>query len=333
MHLPQRFCRKRTAVVNTVKFDSLKRPFTVNGKPVTLVAVRYSKRRLREGKTQYIYSINGQIYYNENENHAWAVEFSKDYNLVYRRFTTPTAADRKYLKMNGYVLIEDSNPKFASPNHVKCMVEKEATGEINVKLVNQDNVDVSNINEWPNKWPDGIITYKFISHSEDESIIDIQDRALTIALRTIQLRVKNIRFVRVREESKHADIRVEWHHLISVFNNNKGVLAQAYLPANDPRTSWWSGLVQFNDNWDWSPYGENGKQPLLHVLMHELLHSLGLIHDSYSESIMYPFASGKIHFSKRDLKRLQNKYGKRSLSERILNYFMKRRETELLKKY
>lgn len=327
-----RFFRKRIPAVNAVIADSyIKRPFTVNKKPVTLVAVRYSKRRLRKGRTQYIYEINGQIYYNENEDHPWFLEFSKDYNLVYRRFTSPTGADKKYLKLNGYVLITGSNPKFAEPNYVKCTLQKEATGEINLKLTDQNNVDVSDIDEWSNRWPDGIITYKFISHSEDQAIIDIQDKALTIALRAIQLRVKNIRFVRVRDEAKHADIRVEWHHNISVFNNKKNVLAQAYLPTNDPKTSWWSGLVQFNDNWDWDAYGKNGKQPLLHVLMHELLHSLGLVHDSYSESIMYPYSNGKIHFSKRDLQRLWNKYGKRNLSERLINYFMERRKSDLTK--
>ena len=321
-----KYFSKKAPAVNAQRADSYtKRPWTVNGEPVNLVAIRYSKRILRKGKTQYIYSINGQIYYNENENHAWFSEFSKDYNLAYRRFTEPTSADRKYLKLNGYVLISDSNPKKAASNYVKCTLLKEPTGEVNLKLTNQSGVDVSDIDEWPNKWPDGVITYKFISHSEDTAIISIQDRALTVALRAIQLRVKNIRFKRVREEAKHADIRVEWHHNISVFNNNKNVLGQAYLPTNDPRTSWWSGLVQFNDNWDWDLFGKNGKQPLLHVLMHELLHSLGLIHDSQSESIMYPYATGKIHFSKRDLQRLWDKYGKRILSNRIIEYFKDRR--------
>lgn len=321
-----KYFSKRAPAVNAVRADSYtKRPWTVNGNPVNLVAIRYSKRTLRKGKTQYIYEINDHIYYNENKNHAWFSEFSKNNRRAYRRFTTPTDRDREYLKLNGYVLIQDSNPTTPETNYVKCTLQKEKAGEIKLKLTNQNGADVSDIDEWPNRWPDGIITYKFISHSEDDSIVDIQDRALTVALRAIQLRVKNIRFVRVRDEAKHADIRVEWHHDISVFNNNKNVLAQAYLPTNNPRTSRWSGLVQFNDNWDWDLFGKNGKQPLLHVLMHELLHSLGLVHDSYSESIMYPYATGKIHFSERDLQRLYNFYGKRILSDRIINYFKNRR--------
>lgn len=91
--------------MNSVRADSTKKPFTVNGKPVKLVAKRFSKRTLRKGKTQYIYNINGRIYYNENENHSWFSEFSKDNRTAYRRFTKPTDADKEYLALNGYVLV------------------------------------------------------------------------------------------------------------------------------------------------------------------------------------------------------------------------------------
>ena len=43
---------------------------TIDGKPMILVATKTSRRTLRKGKTQYIYSMEGTkgIYYNESKN-------------------------------------------------------------------------------------------------------------------------------------------------------------------------------------------------------------------------------------------------------------------------
>ena len=197
---------------------------------------------------------------------------------------------------------------------------------LTARLVDQNDTDTSDIKERNARWPDGVITYKLISYSKDPRILELQDKVLTVALRAIQLRVKNIRFKRIYDDAP-SDIRVEWHHDLTVFKGNNNVLAQAYYPTNRPRTSRFSGLIQFNDNHEWSIYGNNNTQPMLHVMMHELGHSLGLVHDvNHSESVMYPYCTGKIKWSKRDLQRLWSFYGKRTISQRILDYFIKRRQ-------
>ena len=78
-----------------------------------------------------------------------------------------------------------------------------------------------------------------------------------------------------------------------------------------------------------SKYQTIGNPPLVPVLIHEFGHYLGLRHDTMEkESIMYPsFNLGKRKNSlhQRDVTRIQERYGQRTLSQRIIDYFKKRR--------
>ena len=69
--------------------------------------------------------------------------------------------------------------------------------------------------------------------------------------------------------------------------------------------------------------------PLVPILIHEIGHGLGLRHDTSSmESIMYPsFNIGKKKntLNNNDIKRIQSRYGKRNLSQRLIDYFIRRR--------
>ena len=74
----------------------------------------------------------------------------------------------------------------------------------------------------------------------------------------------------------------------------------------------------FNDAYLWSMDGKpfNGKRTwnILHVLIHELGHSLGLTHDQNNDStdVMDPYYNGTVlDLSKNDISRIREKYGSR----------------------
>lgn len=326
-----KFFKNKSNTKRAVYADNpTQRPFTVNGEPVKLVAIKQSRRTLRKGKIQYIYSIGGKIYWNRDQDRYWFSEFgTKSNNETYQRiFTNPTEDDKKYLDLYGFHLLGQN--KSETEKQVKCCLLKPDSSNPNPKFQLQnedgDEVDISDIKQWDNKWPDGIITYRNNSYSEDLNS-KLQDRILTVALRAIGLRTKNIKFVRVGAEAVDPDLEIIFDDNHEELQKNPNALAVAYLPTGMPRTSRFSGLCIFSDKWDWDVYGKGGKQSLLHTLMHELLHALGFRHDeSDMDSILYPIAFRKrIVFTKRDLTRIWNKYGKRIIPERIINYFINRR--------
>jgi len=188
---------------------------------------------------------------------------------------------------------------------------------------------IEGIDEWPNSWPDGEVSYRLNNFSPDFRE-KWQIRAVTVALRVWQWRVKNIRFRRERSSTAHVDFDVSFKSL-SHFDNKKGILAHAYFPGQGDI----SGDCHINDEWDWVP-GTNMQTlrnpPLVPILVHEFGHSLGLRHDTLTASqnteIMYPsFNLGreKYKLGPRDIERIQERYGQRTLSQRIIRYFQNRR--------
>jgi hypothetical protein len=189
----------------------------------------------------------------------------------------------------------------------------------------QENSQI--IDEWGHRWESGVVTYRLNNLSTDIEKADHQVRAVTVAFRTWQLRISDIRFKRERDPNKHVDINISFQPL-SKFRS-KGVLAHAWFPGQGEI----SGDIEINDEWDWVPHARwqsLAKPPLVAILIHEIGHSLGLRHDtSTMDSMMYPsFDLGKpknlLH--KNDIERIQGKrgfigYGERKLSQRIIDYF------------
>jgi len=83
---------------------------TVNGKAMILVATKTSRRKLRKGKTQYIYSMDGTkgIYYNEAKNGVLFVPMARhDVNMRkhYDLYCVDplNRAELEYLKLHPYI--------------------------------------------------------------------------------------------------------------------------------------------------------------------------------------------------------------------------------------
>lgn len=196
-------------------------------------------------------------------------------------------------------------------------------GEIQASTIGESEIQ----DEWPHNWPSGTITYRLNNTTFDIENKKHQIRAVTVAFRVWQLRIKNLRFKRERDPNKPVDMNISFENLAH-FDGRKGVLAHAYYPGQGDK----SGDVHINDNWEWVPsvmWSRLSKPPLVPILIHEIGHGLGLKHDTRTmDSIMYPsFDLGKkkntLH--KYDIDRIQSRYGKRGLSQRIIDYFIKRR--------
>ncbi len=202
----------------------------------------------------------------------------------------------------------------------------------NVKFVFQtedgEEVDLGGVTTWPNKWPlHQTYTYKALGYSDDPKLQphSKQDRALAVVFRQYQLYLRYIKFRRERDPSASANFRFEWSHDLAVFGNNQYVLGQAYLPSRDPLNSINSGLIQINDNWPWGIYGKDGAAFFLQLLIHELFHSLGYRHDTKNlNSVVYPYANGKMIFIETDKYRLWSDYGRRMLPMWIVNNICRR---------
>ena len=86
------------------------------------------------------------------------------------------------------------------------------------RILYTENIDPA-IEEWPHSWPDGEISYRLNSYSTDFSSRD-QLRAVTIALRTWQLRINKLRFRRERSIDASVDFEVSFEP-VSHFSSSK----------------------------------------------------------------------------------------------------------------
>ncbi len=83
---------------------------TVNGKAMILVGIKTSRRRMRKGKTQYIYSMENTkgIYYNEAKNGVLFVPMARHESNMKRHYDLYCVdplnrAEREYLNLHPHI--------------------------------------------------------------------------------------------------------------------------------------------------------------------------------------------------------------------------------------
>ena len=214
---------------------------------------------------------------------------------------------------------------------VKCELYYDILGRITGTQLDEKQPAVI-IDEWKHRWPDGIVTYRLNNLSLDIENKAHQIRAVTVAFRAWQLRIKDIKFKRERDPNVHVDCNISFQPL-SAFGGRKGVLAHAWFPGQGEL----SGDIEINDEWNWCADAKNqtlSRPPLVPILIHEIGHGLGLRHDTSSmDEIMYPsfdLGKKKNELGPNTIKRIQGDagfigYGARTLSQRLIDYFIKRR--------
>lgn len=243
----------------------------------------------------------------------------------------------------------------------KCAIQKTDHG-IQTILLHEDNSQLSDNEldigqkQWPYSWPAEIekFTWRFMNYSPDIPNRYWQMRCFAAMLQSIASIIPK-KFDFVPAESK-SHFRIEFTDDIEAFGN-PAVLAQAYLVF--PKGSY-NGLMQWNDNWYFTPYGDrmpahlvqptkytegqkdsNGNlimlptESMLHIGMHEFGHTFGFNHDKLDpDSIMYPYAktgylNGKINekafkWTDKDVAWWHKKYGARSLTKARLIFAERR---------
>lgn len=185
--------------------------------------------------------------------------------------------------------------------------------------------NIEGINEYPHSWPDGTVSYRLNNFSDDFKS-KWQTRAVTASLQFWQRRISKLKFRRERNPDSHVDFDVSWEDL-DHFGGKKGILAHAYFPGQSDI----SGDVHINDEWDYVSgvhLADLAHPPLVPIMIHEFGHSLGLRHDTVDRgSIMYPsfdLGQKKTKLGPRDVQRIQERYGARTISQRIIDLFIRR---------
>lgn len=176
--------------------------------------------------------------------------------------------------------------------------------------------------EYPHKWDKPEVTYALVRGTDDIPGDSIERIAMNLAMTTWDLEIPLI--LKVVKKNENPDITLEFadNQSDAFFKERPSVLAYAYYPKTSQQ-----GVIRFSDEHIWSldgspipaPYDPTGRTKfktynLLHTLIHEIGHSLGLSHSDgagLEKTVMYPYYNKQLDLTDYDIDRIVAKYNSR----------------------